>query len=313
MIVQTNRLDTFTNDELLQLQDQDLMDHARQALKHLNHQWENEVKPLFVENFIVKQLLQSKKRKSTRLNHECFTFASFHKYCTIASSRSLILNHTKHLTPMADMVNYAPHQTNVNHNFSDFHALQPCSHRPGTCIVGRADRTTLPFQQVYEDYGGSLDNSVYLEQFGFVPFNNPHHCALLRFSQQHPQICLKADGSLTTKNAQTFVSMLALEKLSSEDVKRQECMKILQHQSSCPHLDTQPILVEAAKFTLEAFPTTLQHDLELLHNNRHHNTPQWRLALEFRIQEKALLNNFILHVDKEAIMKDNVHATIYHD
>lgn len=41
-----------------------------------------------------------------------------------------------------------------------------------------ADRMTPKGEQVFEDYG-DVDNTLYLEAFGFVPHENPFNCAVL--------------------------------------------------------------------------------------------------------------------------------------
>ena len=50
-------------------------------------------------------------------------------------------------------------------------------------ITVRADRRFRPNEQIFEDYG-DVDNSLYLEAHGFVPDENPHHCAMIPV---HPQ------------------------------------------------------------------------------------------------------------------------------
>lgn len=186
------------------------------------------------------------KRSTTNLYNDksCFTFETFHKYTSISSSRSMILYGKKYLTPLADMMNYAPRQDDKENSeqilqptqsFLLYHHLDQ---EDQTTIIIEADRDVRPAHQIFEDYGPT-DNTLFLEAFGFVPFHNPFHCALVQLpspiSQRTKDIllslnlavanpdgqivykddngaCVLMDGSLSHPSAFGYLAVVALER-----------------------------------------------------------------------------------------------------
>jgi hypothetical protein len=173
----------------------------------------------------------------------CFTFESFYKYVTISSSRSMVITADrngsfKHLTPFPDMINYAPQPEKIKKKskkqhddkddplfFSKYHTLEDCTRRssskssssmakmtPHKCITVKADRTVAAGQQLFEDYG-HLDNSLYLDAFGFVPTHNPHHCAILNLSHLDGLLLDETDGTLNKNDLHEAMAKLGLIEL----------------------------------------------------------------------------------------------------
>ena len=60
-------------------------------------------------------------------------------------------------------------------HFHPFHLFHARNQEDGSITV-RADRDVIAGHQIFEDYG-DVDNSLYLEAFGFVPHYNPFHFA----------------------------------------------------------------------------------------------------------------------------------------
>lgn len=135
----------------------------------------------------------------------CTSFETFHRFVAIASSRAMVLKGRKYLTPLAEMINYAPvtmKQTQQHHQgehqggsldwirppFDLYHTFSA-----DDGIAVRSDRDVLLSKdtidyihqnteeaviQLFEDYG-PVDSSLFLEAHGFVPCENPHHCAVI--------------------------------------------------------------------------------------------------------------------------------------
>ena len=151
----------------------------------------------------------------------CLSFQNFHRFVAIVSSRAMVLKGKKHLSPIAEMINYKAkmplsyyntaaaaqnqQQKNTNHDnntseeeeeegredwiqppFDLYHTISN-----DDSIIVRSDRDVYLTEssvhqfddndaviQLFEDYG-PVDSSLFLEAHGFVPNENPHHCAIL--------------------------------------------------------------------------------------------------------------------------------------
>ncbi len=93
----------------------------------------------------------------------------------------MILDGSKHLVPMADMINHHPRimDSKIDENFESFHNIE-IGVDGSASIAVHADRRTLGGResQLFEEYW-KLDNSLYLVAFGVVPTDNPYNCAAL--------------------------------------------------------------------------------------------------------------------------------------
>ena len=167
------RLDTFSEQDLKALHDEYLANYARQSLSQLQS---------FYNNGQVQSILRRLQRYNSSTHQdvdsskECWDFEFFHRHVSISSSRAMVLYGTKHLTPLADILNHEQRSqeridSGAKQTFTLFHEKQS----DGSIIV-RADRDVYSGEQIFEDYG-DLDNSLYLEAHGFVPEDNPFHCA----------------------------------------------------------------------------------------------------------------------------------------
>ncbi len=237
-----NRLDTFSEEELEMLQDNYLSSVARHSRDKLKHIWNADI------HDIVQLIIDSVANRITEnlnIERSCFTFEAFHRYTTISSSRAMILNGRKYFTPLADMINYAPQQY-TDDKFTDKVSLQHSNiflqyhhlDEEGQTIIVKADRVVKPSHQIFEDYG-PIDNSLFLEAFGFVPFHNPFHCALVELPSPHSNrtkdilhhlnlanfnpdgqmvyntkngACVLMDGSFTHQHANAYLAVIALER-----------------------------------------------------------------------------------------------------
>mmetsp|Transcript_17987 Transcript_17987/g.25628 ORF Transcript_17987/g.25628 Transcript_17987/m.25628 type:complete len:306 (-) Transcript_17987:1506-2423(-) len=296
------------------LQDKYLSDLAHQSHVTLRRIWESNIQDIVLS-------ITRKKVTSTLLMSSCVSFEAFHKYTAISSSRAMILNEKKYLTPIADMINHAPrHGIAVSPppSFSVYHQLDHPS------IVVKADRDVNINNQIFEDYG-ALDNSLFLEAFGFVPYENPFHCVPIQLppikihtteailKHLDPSItdldgqvkfynsaCVLLDGSLSDQRAYTYLALVALERGerryydrcvnavgSGQDAKLY-CVDYLDRRSA-----VASVLREAAKAALDHSPTSLDFDVDLLLRKSVPNNTADSLrsitALRFRLEDKKVL------------------------
>jgi hypothetical protein len=252
------RLDTFNKEELHMLQDEELAFLAKESRDRLHHLWEsNELQYLLSSMIeVVAQDIDyvntndendndndNDNNNGKKSNHhgECISFNSFHKYNAIVSSRAMVLKGTKYLTPLPEFANYQPRQDErkklkgkMKQTFMLYHERNDKS---GSITV-RADRNVLHGDQIFEDYG-DIDNSLYLEAHGFVPNDNPFHCAMIPASlvptpkdlpgvlrnamialrllpnekselYPPPMICILDDGSVTENRAEAYLKIAAI-------------------------------------------------------------------------------------------------------
>lgn len=91
-------------------------------------------------------------------------------------SRALTINGRKYMVPFADFLNFSPNlqvsPQQLGQSYTQFHkVLLPPTHAPshhrGHFLV-LTERDTLPYAQVYEDYG-STDIDLYLQHHAMVP------------------------------------------------------------------------------------------------------------------------------------------------
>lgn len=296
------RLDTFNDEELLLLDDKFLSQLARESLQALRSLYYN-------EDFqsIIRKIVSNDDEK-------CTSYSSFHKFVSISSSRSMIIDGMKHLVPFADMINHSPRMDNFgSFEFQDFHK----KYQDGSITV-YADRAFSAGEQIFEDYG-SLDSSIFLEAHGFVPLINKFHCAniesmnLLEFArdiegvidillhfqmlptqESFPDLCIREDFHIEDKRALNIVRVLALG-LDSE--KFNTC-KQLKTKVSCIEYEYSSILVTTflqrmAHRSYCRKSSSLEDDVELLHQfeQNNHTTIQSKTALKFKIADKQILSH----------------------
>jgi len=178
--------------------------------------------------------------------------------------------------------------------------------------------------QIFEDYG-ALDNSLFLEAFGFVPYENPFHCVPIQLppikihtteailKHLDPSItdldgqvkfynsaCVLLDGSLSDQRAYTYLALVALERGerryydrcvnavgSGQDIKLY-CVDYLDRRSA-----VASVLRESAKAALDHSPTSLDFDVDLFLRKSVPNNTADSLrsitALRFRLEDKKVL------------------------
>jgi hypothetical protein len=278
-------LQHFSPLELNLIQDEDLASFARSKRSAFDAVWRSALHPALASG--------------NSDTHGCFTLDSFNRFVGLSLSRAMILQEqTKYLTPMADMINHADLQNGSSlSNFSFYHRLDGM-------ISVFADRHFTSGSAIVEEYGKN-DNSLYIAAFGFVPKNNPYHCALMQIptdADPAKSICVHRNGRLL--EGETGEQALAYDVMRS--------LHLCKEKAECwQHPDRQDkvrdYLQQSARRKLESSATTLEDDMALLKellrtvsNNEHSaDFPKWRemnrdharLALEFRIEEKKLLKN----------------------
>lgn len=196
------RLTTFDNNTLGMLQDQFLTELKHHDLSKLTKVWDHGLSKMVT--VIADQSIDdaeadngTRSRRSRNGTYKgCLTFESFHHYVAISSSRAMLLEHgIKYLTPLADMINHMPNYDEAGEalieSFIEYHTRN----KDGSITV-RADRKVANAgEQIFEAYG-NLDNSLFLESFGFVPDENPFHCAAIPSSTDLPVLFERTEAVL---------------------------------------------------------------------------------------------------------------------
>lgn len=232
------RLDTFNVDELEMLQDDELSDLAEESKSQLHSLW-NSVELQSLLSLMIKLTQESISVSLDIDKSQCISFHSFHRFVSIVSSRAMVLHGTKYLTPLAEFANYKPRDelrrinNKLGQSFTLYHERND---RDGSITV-RADRDVLYGNQIFEDYG-DVDNSLYLEAHGFVPDENPFHCAVIpsnlipsmkdvsnelqramvalrimpeRNNIPPPSVCIFDDGLISDNRAEAYLTLVAME------------------------------------------------------------------------------------------------------
>ncbi|KAL7537014.1 hypothetical protein ACHAXR_007547 [Thalassiosira sp. AJA248-18] len=186
------RLDTFDDDDYAALNDEKL-EYAGRTSKRLLKQMHSGMTNGLSLNAVVQDMIRQKIGGSEPLSmpipSSCSSFDTFHRFVGIVSSRAMVLKGEKHLTPLAEMINYAP-KTEMQQRDEDlirapfdlYHSLSE-----DNSITVRSDRDIFLADslsaeaatiQIFEDYG-PVDSSLFLEAHGFVPYENPNNCATI--------------------------------------------------------------------------------------------------------------------------------------
>ncbi len=208
------RLDTFDTEEYKMLNDDTLERVGRSSKERLTSMFHGDSSNGNGNDASIRAVLQDMIRirhpSMTTIPPKCLEFETFHKFIGIVSSRAMVLKGIKYLTPLAEMINYAPVSPadqvalpTISDEFNDkevamrkdglIHTPFDLYHTIGAdgSITVRSDRNVMlpPPQngiapdtittQIFEDYG-PVDSSLFLEMHAFVPSNNPNHCAVIR-------------------------------------------------------------------------------------------------------------------------------------
>ena len=293
------RLDTFDDHELYLLEDEFLCQIAKESRSKLK---------MLYNDLEFQRIIPFGNGLE-----ECTSFPSFHKFVTISSSHSMILNGTKFLVPLADMINHSTRpDITIPHQFQTFHRRN----NDGSITV-YADRDVMVGEQIFEDYG-TLDSSLFLEAHGFVPSENPFHCAviesryLLEFSNHNvgladvlfhlriipsmssiPDVCVTSEGRVQDAQSANLLRVLAL---GLDNEKLGVCIKT-KSRSDCIHYDhaSEKVSRFLRLMAGRAYCTkrsSLDEDVEMLESLRKKNaSSQSELALRFRIADKRILSD----------------------
>jgi hypothetical protein len=293
------RLSTFSDKERAWLQDDNGMAHwGAQQREELHRIYMKLIMPLLKDKVNIAATQSKNEREES-----CWTEFAFCRFVAISSSRAMILQGKKYLTPMADMINHAPRppqkggeDQQKDRHFQDISVGSSLPfetfHRwneGGDLLEVYADRNMSVGDVVLEEYG-ALDNSLYITSFGFVPRDNPFHCVMLLLPDNYPgldhdespEVCVHRDGTI----------------LDWEWGKHHSLPK--------DYVSKHIWIREEAKRQLSARQTTLNHDETLLielneyfssEKDKQNNEEVWegnrfdqlKAALTFRIEEKKVL------------------------
>mmetsp|Transcript_37254 Transcript_37254/g.78563 ORF Transcript_37254/g.78563 Transcript_37254/m.78563 type:complete len:1056 (+) Transcript_37254:42-3209(+) len=189
------RLDTFGDEEYAALRDENLEytgRNSKRLLEEMYFKGDNDGGTNSLKTVVIDMIQQKNGSKSSPLDipESCISFETFHRFVAIVSSRAMVLKGVKHLTPLAEMINYSPKlpvESNdegkdlIRAPFDLYHTLSE-----DNSITVRSDRDIFLTDtdadtgaiQIFEDYG-PVDSSLFLEAHGFVPFANPNNCAVI--------------------------------------------------------------------------------------------------------------------------------------
>ena len=308
------RLDTFDDEALGMLQDDYLASLARESKAELKTAWTKG----HLESIITTTAeLFNRQKRHKDMYKGCLTFESFHHYVTISSSRSMILEDgKKFLTPLADFMNHMPKYDAsgeiMSEPFVQFH-----SRNEDGSITVRADRgVSQAGDQIFEAYG-DRDNSLYLEAFGFVPDNNPFHCAIIppehipRYNDiermfnraslgDMPEVCVYSDGAIASKEGRNLLAFVSADSVEGQ---AERCMDAFDFKGSdalyqeCYNYTGSDDIVGAMTWALMvqvycSASTTIDEDEALLRQLQVHRTKEnakKAVAIKFRLEEKKAL------------------------
>jgi hypothetical protein len=109
------------------------------------------------------------------------TFDAYKWAVTVINSRGLRFHGIVHLSPVADLFNYAPHADTRKASSGEFFTNHHKLAADGSIVI-LADRNVQKGLQAFEDYGDNNDD-LYLKYHGFVASNNPFTCVTLDTSE----------------------------------------------------------------------------------------------------------------------------------
>lgn len=186
-----NLLYTFRDEELELLRDKHLLTTAHHTKDRLLFVWKQ---ILSMERIISTCFIDQTEVSLTHSQSHQKLWQAFRHYYAVVSSHAMFLDGMYMLVPMADMINHQPRlRPKSNHtepadnsptnskSFAHYHYWQERQLENKVLakeMVVLADRRIPSGSQVLEEYS-TLDNSLYLVSFGFVPVDNPYHCVEL--------------------------------------------------------------------------------------------------------------------------------------
>jgi len=261
----------------------------------------------------------------TATDATCLSEESFAHYASVVGSRAMVLQGTKHLTPLADMANYSPNSNSRaasgGTDFLTYHVLGD----DGSMTV-KSDRDVAGSlrhggpQQIFEDYGDN-SNSIYIEAHGFVPDVNPFNCgeipnpvvdsdavlailknlkivqdtaSLLDAHLSSPNACVTADLSIAANSREyAYYAVVALQ---SRPQKLEYCQAMSMNRETrgeaCIRYGgnvnaVTELLKEVAVAAIAKFPTDKTHDEALLASGE--LSERGELAVKYRLAQKEVL------------------------
>jgi hypothetical protein len=315
------RLDYYNEKELALLQDTELHQMSVTSKRLIQEVWEK-----IQEAGSWSKLLDA---ATDNPDPKCLTYEMFHHFIAIVGSRAFILRNIKYISPVADMVNhrespeapvdlYAKKDVDLfKEGFNKYHKRLPST----GVITVLADRDTEPGSPYEEEYG-TLDNSLYISKFGFVPLDNPHHCAVIDVPQPSMEetaeilrnlklnsidsLCINRDGTIALgagRHGKAYFGVIGLEALpdqlvACQGVQGDFTVEVID--KSCVIYPgakeaTNVMIRKIAKKSLESAETTLADDIALLDKFQNGealngmNPVHAINALQFRIEEKKIL------------------------
>ncbi|KAF0713411.1 Aste57867_4348 [Aphanomyces stellatus] len=289
---------SFTDDEILELQIDDLMEEVYTARRDAIAAFE----------LLFKKLSHAmKKLKLAKMTLPDYIWAK-----SVLNSRALTIRGARYLVPFADMFNGQSHPdtrtANNGAHFLDFHVIS----QDGVRIL--ADRACAAHSQLMEDYGDN-DNYVYMLNHGFNMASNPFDCVrvpllsmdvpkqqLLRRYGLSPQAHLCLQPNAETPNTMALIQF-QVETMTPTEVTacRGDCLDWNAARTPA-FFSKQPytaLLLDRATDRLQAFPTTVEEDMGLLLSHDASLSTNMRLIVEFRMTRKVLLGQLIDHLTRQ--------------
>jgi hypothetical protein len=322
------RLDYYNEEELALLQDKELFAKTLASKAMMKDVWEK-----LQEDGSWTLFLDA---TTNNPDPRCLTYDMFHHFTAIVGSRAFVLRNMKFLWPVADMTNHMQ-DTTTNHMQDTTSDTEPVDmvenqhfkkyHRgsaPGEIVV-KSYRSFKVGMQYDEEYP-SLDNSLSIKKYGFVPVDNPQHCATVLVPKPSMEdtetllvelqldairtLCVNRDGTFgmgMDRYGKAYLGVVALEQMPDQLAKCQWAQADFMAKSRVEAIDkscalypgaaeaSSSMIKVAAKKMLDSMETTLEEDmvlLEKLQSGEELNSmnPKHAItALRFRIEQKKLL------------------------
>ena len=252
-------LESFSQDELLLLEDPGLLQIAKQQASTRINEWTFAILP-----WLKLVAVQSHNSNLSLLSSSCTTFQHYqHAFAVISSHASIQESGEIALIPMADMINHS-HRAGSDVALNGFHAHHYFRRHEGAkkpSYVVTTDRAIDGI--VWEEYN-RLDNSIFLLNFGFCPTDNPYHCVMLEFPSYAEPACIGYQGQILYHEEENGVCLSA--SLIRQAAKR--------------------ALLSKARSLDEDYASLLHHET---HSHGDSGRPQLILAIRSAMEDKKLL------------------------
>lgn len=260
-------------------------------------------------------------------NSACCTYEEYAWARHMIESRAWHLRGRQYLVPMADFFNHRPHPSQKREDYVPdvrgefFEKHHRVSSNRAELI---ADRPARAGDQIFETYGDN-SNFIYFMYHGFIPDENPYECVEVQLPDLFPRkpsdsdrrrmidavsalglrsrdYCVKGAKS----SFEVAASFMRVRSLSGDPGAIETCVHALPDAASkawTPDLLRECVVDKGSVFDslravilgmLEAYPTSMDEDLDALRSPGLGNRRRW--AIRYVLERKRILNDFLAYV-----------------